>query len=118
MEWTSKEPRKGIVSDRSSVSKSAKAVWQKYSDRSEETGVQKLQLDLTKDDASRTGMGQITPEKPEDDCDIYGVRHFSWDFDWQKHPLNKAYRKPNPEVTKEILRQNKNKLIYAKGAIQ
>jgi len=112
IEWASEEPRKGLMSDRTSVTAPAKAVWQKYSDRPDETGVQKLPLDLTPDEAARTGLKQITPRKPEDDCDIYGVKQWKWDPDWQENPLNKVYRKPYPEVTKAILHQNKDKLIY------
>ena len=107
IEWASQKGG-GLMSDRTSVTADAKAVWQKYSDRPDETGVKKLQLDLTPDEADRTGLKQITPRKTEDDCDIYGVKQWKSDPDWQENPLNKVYRKPNPEVMDAI----KKKLIY------
>lgn len=83
----------GLVPDRFVVSKDAKSVWDKYEARSD---VKSVQLDVIRGSVSWKGLDppeQITPDKPEDDCEQKSAVAYGGIDGWQKVSLSKKYVK-------------------------
>jgi len=84
-----------LMSDRRSVSSSAKSVWNYYD--KQRSDVEKVQLD-NKD-------GSLTPDYPDDDC----IQVSSYELadeegiDWNETSLSKAYKKKNSPIIDELL---------------
>jgi hypothetical protein len=115
----------GLTSSRKMVSSMAKPVWDYYQDR--RSDVDKDQLDATADDAQYYTLKQLTPNKPEDDCQqdasvkwAHGEDYGAWEksgvkglygkmqamsdeekenVPWTDQSVSKAYRK-DPEIIK------------------
>ena len=93
----------GLMSDRGVVSGHARSVWSAYD--TSRPDVEKVQLDvlpdLVKKDPGYWGK-QITPDKPEDDCNLIIITRDENPKEgesWQESPLSRVYRKPGREVT-------------------
>lgn len=88
----------GLASDRGTVSKSARDVWNKYD--SERSDVVPVQLDRL--DGPRSS--QLTPDDESDDCSQEMVLHLIGDLPqddekvWSKSPLSRAYLKTGGAV--------------------
>jgi hypothetical protein len=116
MEWASLEGRGGLMSGRSIVDPSAQAVWDKYA-TARLSDVEAVQLDIKPEylkpnkDGSRSfwGTKQLTPDKPEDDCEQFitgehakGIVDEEGVGDWQFSPLSRVYMKTDNEVTRTL----------------
>jgi hypothetical protein len=108
----------GLMSDRTSVSDSARGVWEKYSKRSD---VEKYQTD-THAKGNDTGMIQKTPNKEDDDCSQYVTMTSKDKSDWAR--LSRANDEnlypdelKRKEELKEKLWQNSplSKIYYTNG---
>lgn len=95
----------GLIGDRSTVSASARKVWDYYSDR--RSDVEQIQLD----DVDNT----LTPGD-EDNCEmrVAGGQGYRYRRNpdnmvktWYYHPLSKAYKKSPDSVTQELKRLGK-----------
>jgi hypothetical protein len=83
----------GLVPDRFVVSKDAKSVWDKYEARSD---VKSVQLDVIRGSVSWKGFHppeQITPDKPEDDCEQQSAVAYGGREGWQGVSISKKYVK-------------------------
>lgn len=87
IEWSSKIAN-GLTPDRSSVSRSAYAVWEKYLNNRPD--VIKYQLDNLEN--------QLTPTDV-DNCSQDAAMHYSQE-DWDEDPLSKVYRKKPTTIKK------------------
>ena len=84
----------GLMSDRTSVSGEAEAVWDKY--MNSRPDVQVIQLDITDD----FGEPQLTPDKSDDCSQVPAYdRHKS---KWHESPLAKKYTKSGTPVMDEL----------------
>jgi len=85
----------GLMSDRTEVSDSAEAVWEKYMNSRKD--VSSDQLDIHKD----YGFDQLTPDNPDDDCDqIPATQRYKGD--WFKSALSKIFFKDGTPVVDEL----------------
>ena len=101
----------GLVPDRFSVSEYAKAVWDKYETRGD---VEAVQLDVIKHSQSWKGMEppeQLTPDKPEDDCEQMSAVYYGGREGWSDVSISKKYVKRGTGVI-DTLRAS-GKLIEA-----
>ena len=104
MEWASQNGS-GLMADRNMVSRYARAVWDKYSQR---PGVEEIQLDIDHDVSGKMfkSLPRLTPEYLPDDCDqevpveLYGDK-------WSHSPLSRLYRKNTAEVMTELERNGR-----------
>ncbi len=89
----------GLTSDRSSVSKDAQAVWDKYADRGE---VDTRQMDTNRErGAANLTVPQLTPDDRSDDCDQSRV--ISQDGpNWYRDSTTKMYKKDVPEAMQKL----------------
>jgi len=88
----------GLVPDRFSVSEYAKAVWDKYETRGD---VEAVQLDVIKHAQSWKGMQppeQLTPDKPEDDCEQLSAVYYGGREGWPDVSISKKYVKRGTDV--------------------
>jgi hypothetical protein len=108
----------GLMSDRTSVSDSARGVWEKYSKRSD---VEKYQMD-THAMGNDNGMIQRTPNKKDDDCSQYVTMTSKDKLDWAR--LSRANDEnlypdelKRKEELKKTLWQNSplSKIYYTNG---
>jgi len=85
----------GLMADRTEVSDSAEAVWEKYMNSRED--VQQDQLDIHND----YGFPQLTPDNPDDDCDQIPATQ-KYKGDWSKSALSKIFFKKGTPVMDEL----------------
>ena len=83
------------MSDRTEVSDSAEAVWEKYMNSRKD--VNSDQLDIHKD----YGFDQLTPDNDDDDCDqIPATQRYK--AGWSKSALSKIFFKDEMPVVDEL----------------
>ena len=101
LEWASQRGG-GLTADRGIVSDKAMAVWAKYEKRGD---VEAKQMDidhgLSGTREKQKQFPQLTPDKPEDDCD-QGKAVAAAGEEWAALPVSKMYYKPNPEVMQAL----------------
>jgi len=90
----------GLVPDRFSVSADAKSVWDKYETRGD---VKVVRLDVIKNSRSWETEGlpspeQVTPDRPEDDCEQMSAVNYGGIDGWQDVSLSRKYVKQNTSV--------------------
>jgi hypothetical protein len=110
LEWASANGG-GLTADRRQVSSHAASVWDKYLQRFPNAA--QLDIDLTRDAWKNSGIQQITPDDPSDDCEQDSAwtdmsdqlgGQFTYDS-WKESPLSKLYKKDNTEVIDYLKRK-------------
>jgi len=105
LEWASQRGG-GLTADRGIVSDKAMAVWSKYEKRGD-VDAKQMDIDHTQMWAKdglpkkRKQFPQLTPDKPEDDCD-QAIAVQTAKEKWADSPVSKMYYKPNADVMKAL----------------
>ena len=114
LEWASQNGG-GLMADRHDVSDEALSVWDRYYRTRPEVRANQLDVDLNRtnsfyydDDGSQeqVGLQQLTPDKPEDDCEQSSAVFDRGDY-WDESPLSKMYFKNNTEVMDTLEREGR-----------
>ena len=101
LEWASQRGG-GLTADRGIVSDKAMAVWSKYEKRGD-VDAKQMDIDhnLSGTREKQKEFPQLTPDKPEDDCD-QGKAVDAAGEKWADLPVSKMYYKPNADVMKAL----------------
>jgi hypothetical protein len=104
----------GLMADRSTVSHKAFTVWRNYLENRPD--VEKIQLDINKEESQRYKIDQITPDLKRDDCSLestfshLGYRNPDLNLEDEENkskivfsnPLSFAYKKKNDKTIKTL----------------
>jgi hypothetical protein len=101
LEWASQRGG-GLTADRGIVSDKAMAVWAKYEKRGD-VDAKQMDIDhaLSGTREKQKQYPQLTPDKPEDDCD-QGKAIGAVGKDWASLPVSKMFYKPNADVMQAL----------------
>jgi hypothetical protein len=101
LEWASQRGG-GLTADRGIVSDKAMAVWAKYEKRGDvDTKQMDIDHGLSGTREKQKQYPQLTPDKPEDDCD-QGKAVAAAGEDWASLPVSKMFYKPNADVMQAL----------------
>ena len=103
IEYISSRKNAALKPDAGSVSDEARAVWEKFDNRSD---IKKIQLDVDSTSITsyrrRVDINQLTPDNVKDDTKQYSAIQDKGPGNWDSSSLSRAYRKDDTDLIDDL----------------